>query len=105
MSTATVVIVVIALVALACHVYAQGPNKPDGYPDGPVIVVIEPSIFRRGETYVIGPFPTFGKGWMDAQRAVRRNPHAEARVLPASTTVLLGRRQLWPEVDDADDPR
>lgn len=100
----TTVIVVIVLVVWALHVYAEGQSKPDGYPDGPVIVVIEPSIFRRGETYVVGPFPTFGNGRMEAQWAVRRNPYAEAQVLQASTTVFLGKRQLWPEVTDADDP-
>lgn len=101
----TTAIVVTALIVWAIHVYAEGPSKPNGYPDGPVIVVIEPTIFRRGETYVVGPFPTFGNGWMEAQWAVMRNPYAEARIFPASATVIIGSRQLWPQVDHADETR
>lgn len=103
MITAAVMIVIIA-VALATLRFVP-PRRPTGFPEGPVVVVVEPSIFRRAGTYVDGPHSDWTAGWWAAWRAVRANPHAEARVVPASAVVILGRHQLWPEVENADDRR
>lgn len=58
------------------------------------ILVVEPSPFRRNETYVIGPFgrvKAYFKAWM----IVNRNPFSEVRVMPAECKVLSGDRILY----------
>lgn len=58
------------------------------------ILVIEPSPFRREETYVRGPYGRL-RAWWTARMEVQRHPFAEVRVLPAASTVLIGERILW----------
>lgn len=60
------------------------------------IVVVEPSIFRAHDTYVLGPFGRL-KAYLVAWLEVKRNPHAEARVFKTNprTRVLLGDETLW----------
>ena len=58
------------------------------------ILVVEPSPFRRDETYVLGPYGRM-RAWWTARMEVRKHPFAEVRVVSASSTVLIGDRILW----------
>ena len=58
------------------------------------ILVVEPSLFRRDETYVLGPFPAW-LAWLKAHWLVRRYPWGEIRVEGAGCVVTLGETVLW----------
>lgn len=73
-------------------VYRTKPPTPKW--SGRYILVVEPSIFRRDETYVIGPFSGFW-GYVMAKLIVWNHPHSEVRVLPDNSIVYLGDRILW----------
>lgn len=60
------------------------------------IVVVEPSPFRRAETYVLGPFP-FGKAKRVARRECNKHPFSEVFVTPKTSTINLGNTVLWPK--------
>lgn len=59
------------------------------------IVVVEPSDFRRGESYVLGPF-SWLKAKKEARRAVRAHPYGQAMVWSRHGTVMLGKEELRP---------
>ena len=61
------------------------------------IVVVEPSPFRRDETYVLGPYGKIG-AWWHAWLAVQANPYGEARAVQTNerTRVELNGHVLWP---------
>jgi len=59
------------------------------------IVLVEPSIFRRDESYVLGPFSRLRARW-EGIKIVWCNPHAEARIVPAECVVVAGDRRVWP---------
>lgn len=50
-------------------------------------VIVEPSIFRRGESRLLGPY-TRRQAWWVSRRFVSHNPHGEARgyKLPLGTS-------------------
>jgi hypothetical protein len=58
------------------------------------ILVVEPSMFRRAETYVLGPYPAW-LAWLKAHLEVRRHPFGEVSVVSDQATVTLGDRVLW----------
>ena len=59
-----------------------------------VILVVEPSVFRRDETYVIGPMSRFW-GYVKAKLIVWNHPYSLVRILPEHSTVYLGEEILW----------
>jgi hypothetical protein len=61
---------------------------------GKYILVVEPSIFRRDETYVLGPVSRFW-GYVKARLIVWNHPYSFVQVLPENSTVYLGERILW----------
>ena len=65
-------------------------DRDDG---GFYCVVVEPSPFRRDETFVVGPLGRRA-ALRRARREVRRNPYGEAIVLPAGARIALGDREL-----------
>lgn len=58
------------------------------------ILVVEPSVFRRDETYVLGPFHSW-TAWLRAHWLVGRYPYGEIRVVDACCVVTLGETVLW----------
>ena len=58
------------------------------------IVIVEPSIFRAADTYILGPYNKFA-AWFVAHREIIRNPHAAARVVNSKSRVMLGKEILW----------
>jgi hypothetical protein len=59
------------------------------------IVCVEPSPFRRGESYVLGPFNIY-RAWRVANREVAVHPFAEALVVRADNQLVAqGSRILW----------
>lgn len=75
----------------------QVDNKQSAVDKKKWIIVIEPSIFRAHDTYVLGPFGKV-KAWIVAHVEIWRNPHAAAKVIKTNnnTRVLLGNEVLWP---------
>ena len=63
------------------------------------IVIVEPSMFRRAETYVLGPFGRL-RAWWVAHIEASQHPYSEIRVVPATATVELGDRVLWPRSEE-----
>ena len=58
------------------------------------IVIVEPSEFRRAETYVLGPFSRL-RAWWVAHKEVDKHPFGEARVVSADAIVMRGDEVLW----------
>jgi hypothetical protein len=58
------------------------------------IIVVEPSPFRRDETYVIGPFGRI-RAWFKAHWINGCNPWGMVWVVPDDTRIELGNRVLW----------
>lgn len=58
------------------------------------IIVVEPSPFRRDETYVIGPYRR-RKALRVARAEMVKHPFGHAHVLPADAAVEQGEKQLW----------
>lgn len=58
------------------------------------ILIVEPSPFRRDETYILGPYGRF-KAWWIAHSICTRHPYAEVRVETATCTVLRGDEILY----------
>ena len=62
------------------------------------IVVVEPSPFRRNETYVLGPY-SMTRALFAALWATSRHPYSAVWVTSARSHVLLGDKLLWPRAD------
>ena len=62
------------------------------------IVAIEPSPFRRHDSYVLGPYPRW-MALMAARGAVSRHPFGAASVVPESAIVTRGDSILWPSLE------
>jgi len=88
--TSLVYIAAILLVAWSAR------PRPKAVPWGKWIVVVEPSVFRVAETYVLGPFQKRDEALREARRAISINPHAAATIHDAGVTIFRAGHQLWP---------
>ena len=61
---------------------------------GPRIVIVEPSMFRRDETYVCGPYGRL-RAWWVAHWECWRHPYALVQIVSATSTITMGERVLW----------
>jgi len=59
------------------------------------LVMVEPSMFRRDECYILGPFP-WKQALRVAKREVRIHPHGETQVVSRHGTVMQGDEILRP---------
>jgi hypothetical protein len=58
------------------------------------IVVLEPSPFRRDETFVMGPYPWW-KAVLVAWWETQKNPFSQAMVVNAAASIFHGEKVLW----------
>lgn len=63
-------------------------------PNRRVILLVEPSPFRRDESYVIGPYNPARAIWIGRTLA-GRNPYTEVRFVPACCKIMRGNRVLY----------
>lgn len=64
------------------------------------ILVIEPSPFRRDETYVKGPYSPF-RAWWEANLVCLRHPYAQVNVVSSKCTITMGDCTLWPPKEES----
>ena len=58
------------------------------------ILIVEPSLFRREDTYILGPYGRI-RAFFVALRTVIRYPESEVRVVSAKATVMIGDQVLY----------
>jgi len=58
------------------------------------IVIVEPSVFRRNDVHVIGPFHPV-VAWLLAKWIQTENIYALCNVVPVERRVTQGKRVLW----------
>jgi len=63
-------------------------------PELKFVLIVEPSPFRRNESYVIGQYNQAKAIWI-GRSIVRRNPYTEIRIASATCVVARGTRILY----------
>lgn len=64
------------------------------------ILVIEPSPFRKAETYVKGPYGPW-RAWVEANIVCWLQPYAQVEIVSATCTITVGERTLWPPKEES----